>query len=390
MNNSVADFKVTVACSDDIDTDDAIDEIIQQCESRLQATMPKAGIVFFSIESDAEYIAKKITEQWPDLQLIGCSTYGELSSVQGFSDDSIVLTLFSGGNNAVRAASINVDSDDIEHSCRVSLSSAMEDVGQTPKFCFLLTDVLSNSKSESIVESLSSLLSDTMIFGGAAGDGFFLKEAKTICNKTVSNSSAAYLLLYDDLDFSIGVESGAESVLKTGVVTGADGETVYEIDHKPALQFYSEGFSKPMLPNGEFPLSVYDEQGRYLYARTCIGQYDEVTGSVIFLGKIPVGSKIGLSAISRDAMLDGVDKAISNAIDQFPQHKEPKLAVLASCAARRNLFGTSVSDEFKVLTAKLPSTTQVIGFYTYGEICPQYHNNKALFHNQTFASLLLG
>ena len=86
-------FKVAIAHSIELDSQDAIKEVLEQCHEQLVDLMPQAGILFTGIDHDFKLILDRINEMYSGIKLIGCTTDGELSSVHGYTDDSIALML---------------------------------------------------------------------------------------------------------------------------------------------------------------------------------------------------------------------------------------------------------------------------------------------------------
>ena len=95
-------MKVTVSHSEDIDSADAIAEVLADSESQLAGTTPQAGMLIASIEHDFDVLQQAILARWPDLELIGCSGDGELSSAAGVAEDSVALMLFATKNDIYR------------------------------------------------------------------------------------------------------------------------------------------------------------------------------------------------------------------------------------------------------------------------------------------------
>ena len=87
-------FFAVVAHSEDIDTEGALNEIVEQCQKKLGERQPKAGIIFSARDLEHDHILEGIDDAWPGLELIGCTTDGEISSELGFREDSITLVLF--------------------------------------------------------------------------------------------------------------------------------------------------------------------------------------------------------------------------------------------------------------------------------------------------------
>ena len=96
-------FEVVVGHSNDIDSDDAIAEILEQCIQQLDGQPPQAGILFSAIDFEHPLILDRIQAAFPDMPLIGCSTDGEVSSVLGCEEDSLSLALFCSDTVEIRA-----------------------------------------------------------------------------------------------------------------------------------------------------------------------------------------------------------------------------------------------------------------------------------------------
>ena len=87
-------FHIVVGHSNDPESELAIEEVLQQCQTDLVKKIPQAGILFAAIDFDHFLILQKIYEIFPAIELIGGTTDGEISSVLQFQQDSITLMLF--------------------------------------------------------------------------------------------------------------------------------------------------------------------------------------------------------------------------------------------------------------------------------------------------------
>src|SRR5688572_28332537 len=87
-------FTAVVGHSEDLETSDADADGLVQCRERLKGTAPTAGLLFAAIDFDHQVMIDRINREFPGIQLIGCSTDGEISSELGFREDSVTLILF--------------------------------------------------------------------------------------------------------------------------------------------------------------------------------------------------------------------------------------------------------------------------------------------------------
>ncbi len=117
-------FFSVVAQSDDIDAEGALAEILVQCREKLGEKVPKAGLLFSTIDLEHQQVLDGILNAWPGLELIGCTTAGEMSSALGYREDSVALVLF-GSDSIEFASGIGRDvSKDIPSACRTAVKSA--------------------------------------------------------------------------------------------------------------------------------------------------------------------------------------------------------------------------------------------------------------------------
>ena len=87
-------FRMAVGHSDDIDVERALDAVIEECEAVLAGAVPSAGLLLASWDSDHRALIDRIRGRYPGIELAGATSSGEMSSVLGFSEDSVALALF--------------------------------------------------------------------------------------------------------------------------------------------------------------------------------------------------------------------------------------------------------------------------------------------------------
>lgn len=68
---------------------------------------------------------------------------------------------------------------------------------------------------------------------------------------------------------------------------------------------------------------------------------------------------------------------------------EASLCLFVSCVGRRLLMGQRTEEEVEAVASVLGSATPIAGFYSYGEIAPNYNSGVSCLHNQTVTLTLL-
>jgi hypothetical protein len=384
-------FFTVVAQSDDIDAEGALAEILAQCREKLGERVPKAGLLFSTIDLEHEKVLDGILDAWPGLELIGCTTAGEMSSALGYRDDSVALVLF--GSDIIEFASgIGRDvSKDIRSACRAAVKSAAAKSDLATAMCITLPESMTTS-AQQIVDSLRrEVASNVPIVGGTAGDGFRMAGTRQFCGREAYSDSVPVLLLSGPLVYSVGLETGWEPVGEPGLVTRSEGTILHEIDGRPALEFYRRFLGETAKPMPENALAMLDENGKVECLRSNSGTFDAATGAINFLAEIPEGKMVRITVADRGNILDGCRASIKKAFAGYPHGKKPEAALFFSCASRNDLLGTRAKEEFGTIGPVIGNEVPVCGFYGYGEIGPRDRSDEASrFHNATFVSLIIG
>lgn len=380
-------FKAVVGHSTDVDSEDAIAEIIAQCNSQLSNQAPQAGILLAAIDFDYELILNQIQSAFPGIQLIGCTTDGELSSVYGFQEDSITLILFWSDTVTIRAGLGHSLSNTPKAAVDQAIDSLNLDDLQDIKLCIILPDGLQDGTEAALKHLQAKLPTATPIVGGLAGDQYKFEQTYQFYQADIVNNGIPILVFSGELKVSHGVASGWQPLSRPALITKADKEIVYEIDHQPAVQFFQEYTgTRPVF--GEYPLAVFEAGNTDFYLRAC-DRWDPTDHSVHFMGEVPEQATVQITHATHDQIIAASKTAIEQAVTLYPG-KQPAAALIISCAARHWLLGNRAQEEYKLSQQFLDPAIPAIGFYSYGEIAPLKIQGQSYYHQETLVTLLLG
>ncbi|NJL57034.1 hypothetical protein HC928_19225 [bacterium] len=381
-------FKVVVGHSNDLDSDDAIAEVLTQCDRSLPGVTPKAGILLAAIDFDHASILHKIHDTFPGIQLIGGTTDGEISSVLGFEQDSITLMLFCSDGIDIQAGIGRNVSQNLHASVREAVERATLRNQQEIKFCITLPESWTVS-ALSILEALKQVLGKEIpIFGGLTAGQSQIQRTYQFFQSEVYSDAVPILLFSGSVLFSHGIASGWHPIGKQGQITKVRENIVYEIDGKPALDFYRH-YLGDLPPSGEYPLAVFDVLSQHYYMRAPSGIYDPVIGSINFFGDVPEGAIVQLTETTRNDILAASQISMQRALESYPG-ESPDAALFFSCVSRRQILGSRTKEEYELVKSCLSEVLPACGFYTNGEIAPLYRQGVTHFHNETFITLLMG
>jgi hypothetical protein len=388
-------LKVILGHSDDPDSQGAIEEVLEQCVTDLNdlsGIPPKAGILFAAIDFDHALILKAIAEVFPGLELIGCTTDGEMSSILGFQQDSVTLMLFCSDSVEIRAGVGYGVKENPLTAAHQAVNQATDNCKTAPRLCIALpASYLADGSTTNgglILEGLKLALGSQMpILGGAAGDQFRFQTTYQFFGSEVLTDSLPILIFSGDMLFSYGTACGWQPIGRKSIVTKSEGTILYEIDGVSALEFYQR-YLGDRQPTAENPLAVYQGDSDRYYMRvpnTC----DPQTGSINFLGDVPEQAIVQMTDFKRDEILHAVQSSLHTALERYPG-TEPDAILLFSCCCRRWLLGTKAKEEYQLVKTKLAQKIPICGFYTYGEYSPLEAHGSTYYHQETFVTLLLG
>jgi hypothetical protein len=386
-------FRMAVGHSDDIDVDAALATVFEQCEAALAGAEPKAGLLMAAWEADHRSIVDAVRARYPGIELAGSTTAGEMSSVLGFQEDSIALTLFASDTVEITAGLGLGLRSDARAATRAAVDQARAKTTLDPSLCIAMPAIGLGQAGEILAGLRAALGNDVPILGGGAAhedpsqnpaDGV----SRQVVDDTLAEGAIAILLFSGPLDFSFGVETGWRGVGQRSTVTRSSSDGVLEIGGRPAVEFYDRylGRGQPSIAN---PLAVFETETPDFYLRTPT-MFDRDSGRVGFLGFIPEGATVQITVAATDEIVDGARASIADALAKFPGGRTPDGALLYSCVTRRFLLGTRARREIEQVREELGSDVPVAGFYCVGEIAPMPLADGSQFHNATMVAVLLG
>jgi len=395
-------MRACVVHSQDVDSVDAVAELIAGAKVELGASVPRVAMLFAGIDHDFAIVLEQINAQWPGIALIGCTTDGEMSSHILFAEDSLALVLLSGDNFSAVSGVARSVSADVAGSIRASVSEAAQRLagrggnGGAPSLCITMPDGLTVSGSAALNALQAALGHAVPVFGGTAGDQWRFTGTKQFHRTEVLTDSVPFLLFGEGVVFSFGVDTGWRPIGREGRVTQVDGHVVRTIDGRPATEFYREFLGNADITHlTEYPLAVTADDGRGAdsYYLRAPGRTDEATGCIHFLGDVPDGARVHITTTNRDQILDATRASFQRALDDFPKDSEvdskPALALCISCAGRKQILGSRTQEEARIV-GELLAGVPAVGFYGYGEIARLAEDGVSHYHNETFTTLLLG
>lgn len=310
---------------------------------------------------------------------IGCSSSGEIFGTQ-VQDDTLVVGLLEFDSTTVRTASAQVT--DPGHSFGAAQALANHLIDPALRGVLVLSDGLGVNGSE-LIRGLNAVLpAHVVVSEGLAGDGDRFKRTWVVKDGLpVSGYVTAVGFYGSAIRLTHGSKGGWDLFGPERLITRSQGNVLYELNQKPALQLYKDylGELASGLPGTalHFPLAIrHTQQDAKRLVRTILA-VDEDAQSLTFAGDMPEGAYAQFMRANFDRLIQGASDAAT-----LGANSSPILSIAISCVGRRLVLGERTEEEVEAVFDMLPKGTAQIGFYSYGEISP-YSTGHCDLHNQT-------
>ena len=383
-------LKTVITHSIELDSTDAVKEVLHEARTELGNLQSQAGVLFAGINHEFEIILEEINKAFPGIELIGCTTDGEISSLHGFREDSIVLILLSSDVIEFKAGVADKVTKDSVVRLTEAIVAAKTKMMSEPMMCITTpTGWPGLITGEDIIIGVQEALGESFpIFGGFAGDQYRFEGTYQFYKEKAFTDAVPFLMIAGPLLYSVGVESGWLPIGEKSVVTQSDHNVVYRIGEQSAMEFFKHYLGEgDWYPISEYPLAVFDADNEGYCLRSSLAS-DEEKGSITYTGPIREGTSVQITHTTRDKIVEAAKNSVDAAITGY-RGTNPMFAFCFSCTCRKQLLGTRIGEEYEILKESNPDLA-VAGFYTYGEIGPPSEGEVVKLHNDTMYTLLLG
>ncbi len=362
----------------------------EEIKSALQQSMadgfkPILAFVFISIKQDIDAVRTLLDQQ--SIQIFGATTGGEFIDEEiGAGTIAILLVDLDPSNFMILLEDY---SDKDPESVAKKMAGKAREQFENPSFIISNSFEVSNVNimGEPIVRAIEAVCgTNTIIWGGNAGDDFIFKETVVFTNHQSTKRGILLLVLNGDKITVKGLAaSGQKAVGTEKIITKTENDWVYEIENQPAAEIVlkflglnltqeeAETFN-PIANNVVF--SVSREKGDPVLRGA--GVFNWKNKSIFILGSIKEGDKVRLT-LPPD--FDVVEEVSKNA-DRINKEEMPDVDALLmfSCIGRLGQFGPLVGDEIEGVRKVF--NVPMAGFFTYGEFGRTKNGNNE-FHNNT-------
>jgi hypothetical protein len=236
------------------------------------------------------------------------------------------------------------------------------------------------------------------LWGGGAGNDFSLDEPiYQYCDDEVISGGVSYALLSGEAQTAWAISHGCIPIGGERQVTRSQGNVIYEIDGKPAVDVIKEYLPEQALADDrdwmpyavslalsfKAPSYMKDEE----YVVRSVPAVRMANGSITVQTEVQEGTSVWFSSRDKEKISTGFDRMAAQIKNQLGG-ENPKLVFRFECATRGKMMFRD-QEKLQILEQFRQSVgpdTPWAGFYTAGEIGPvEEHNLRHLYTSVVLA-----
>lgn len=383
-------LSVGTGISSKVDGYDAGLEAADAVHDQMQMESPDFVFVFSTIGYEQQDILDAVVEKFGDVPISGATFEGIIG--QGHADESMYGVQIVG----LKSGDVRFHNFQVPNSVEQPLQAG-EEIGRQVsgvkdsgnRVLFLFPDFRMNITL--LFEGIEKHCSLPFI-GGSSGDNLKFQQAYQFHNGQVATETCNAVLMVGDFEFETTVTHGSEPLGDPRIVTRSEGNIIYEIDGRPALDVANEVFGETI--TRENIASAITLMGVGFKAQTtsdflspyivrAIHGFDFETGSCLMPTSMAEDSEIQFMRRDPESVLNSgrsCAQRLSNGLDS--SEKTPRLVCQFDCAGRgKVIVGDDAHKGVAMVQAEFKDTVPWMGTFTYGEISPVGGRN--CFHNFT-------
>lgn len=358
---------------------------LKSCLHELQKAMEYSDlsnlVCYFTQEYDAKQLAEALTEAFPNIPIIGCSSCRGVMTQDGYFPNPAVglMGIYDQSNAGYGSALINLhDQTPVSSLIDQAIDSALESANRIGELPSLVLLHATPGMEEVLIESIDCKFgSQVPIIGGSAADNYINQNWSIFTEQGMTNKGVALQVMFPSQSVFSGFSAGYSPTEFSGVITKANGRVIEEIDNESASELYKEWVGDHSgIQIAEqyvfdhvtrFPLGriVGKHQGSPQYKLTHPVRRTQDGGLEVF-ANVEVGEQISLMTGSQNQLIERVSRVIQEASYKRYQDRAHFGSLTIFCAGSMLRLGKDIHKVHKKMIEQLNGCDFICPF-TFGE-----------------------
>jgi hypothetical protein len=378
-------------------------EAAEEALQKAGVSKPDFVFVFGSIGYDQRSLLRAVRERTGSAPLSGCSVEGTIATDDADeSDFSVVVTAISSNelqwtNGLVTGLSADPRGigQKVAQDLQIDLSAETIGLFVFPDGISVALDSYFTANFDDFFAGLEENLPIDRflpLWGGGAGNNFNMGEPTyQYCDDHVVSDGVSYALLSGKAQAGWAISHACIPIGGERKVTRGQGNVIYEIDGKPAVEVLKEYLPEQALSDERdwiryaISLALIFRAPSYMkdeeYVVRGIPAVKIADGSITVQTEVSEGTSIWFSSRDKEKVATGLDRMAAQIKEQLGD-AQPNLVFQFDCATRGKMMFRE-QEKLELLNRFRQSVGPEVpwaGFYAFGEIGPvEEHNDRNLY-----------
>jgi hypothetical protein len=370
-------------------------EAAEQALQKVGVSKPDFVFMFASIGYDQPSLVRAVRETTGGAPLAGCSAEGTINGDDADeSNFSVVVTAISSDELQWTNGIVPGLEDDPRAVGKQVAQDLLPNLSADAIGLFVFPDGLTDYLEPFFAGLEENLPSDRFLplWGGGAGNNVSVDEPTyQYCDDEVISGGLSYALLSGKAQAGWAISHGLVPIGSARTVTRSQGNVIYEIDGKPAIEVLKEYLPEGALAEDRdwmryaLSLALTTKAPNYMkdeeYVVRGVPAVRMADGSITVQTEVPEGTSVWFSSRDQEKITSRLDRMARQITEQLEDDK-PKLVFQFECFTRgKSLFREQEKVQLlKRLRQSVGPDVPWAGFYTIGEIGPvEEHNLRHLY-----------
>lgn len=361
---------------------------VRQKMDRIQKEWETGGYRFLLLhvfvgwekECVAATVLQELKNVCPEALIVGTMSAGEIRDAEIAPEEILVSAMFFESTSIQVLRFDQVKDHEAEIGARIC--TAVDRIPRLKGVELLLPGT--ELDTQTLFKEIGRCRKEISIFGGYSGSHQLNSSKHLLFDGNGVAENSIFAVTYAGKDFFIDVDKtiGWDALGMPFRVTRAEGNRLYELDGKPALEVYDSFLQIDRTKENnaeagyEFPLLGRRNGDELL--RSIIHFMED--GSLELHGFVTEGMDIYLSYGNLSSIVEKVNERLES-VRKF----QPQAILLYSCVVRKVFWKDFVNMEMQPF-ARLASTA---GFHTWGEVMRNQETGEITEHNVTLLSIAM-
>jgi hypothetical protein len=376
-------------------------EAADQALKKAGVSRPDFVFMFASIGYDQPSLVRAVREITGGAPLAGCSAEGTINGDDADeSNFSVVVTAISSDELQWTNGIVPGLEDDPRAVGKQVAQNLLPNLSADAIGLFVFPDGLTDYLEPFFAGLEENLPSDRFLplWGGGAGNNVSVEEPTyQYCDDEVISGGVSYALLSGKAQAGWVISHGLVPIGSARTVTRSQGNVIYEIDGKPAIEVLKEYLPEGALAEDRdwmryaVSLALTTKAPNYMkdeeYVVRGVPAVRMADGSITVETEVPEGTSVWFSSRDKEKITSRVDRMARQITEQLGDDK-PKLVFQFECFTRGKLLFREQEKVqlLKRLRQSVGPDVPWVGFYTIGEIGPvEEHNLRHLYTSVVLA-----